>query len=203
MNAVELIKVINNIPVKGEVCAKDLLPEKKPLDMKAYIVNTDISTDPGEHWVAIYFRRDQVIYFNSYGRPPEEQYVLPFLERNSSRWIHNKECLQSPWSKVCGMWCIYIIHQLNKGLDLNTSIHQELYGTGEDLYQNDRDIGMWFSYNYARVILSQNGMEWLLLTFYSNTEYRLVNVIIIHITFQRSILSIICCKYVKGNYCKQ
>ena len=31
MNTVELIKVINNIPVKGEVCAKDLLPEKKPL----------------------------------------------------------------------------------------------------------------------------------------------------------------------------
>ena len=49
MNTVELIKVINNIPVIGEVCAKDLLPEKKPLDMKAYIVNTDISTDPGEH----------------------------------------------------------------------------------------------------------------------------------------------------------
>ena len=47
------------------------------------------------------------------------------------------------------MWCIYIIHQLNKGLDLNTANHQELYGTGDDLYQNDRDIGMWFSYNYA------------------------------------------------------
>ena len=45
MNTVELIKVVNNIPLKGEVCAKDLLPEKKPLDMKAYIVNTDISTD--------------------------------------------------------------------------------------------------------------------------------------------------------------
>ena len=30
--------------MKGEVCAKDLVPEKKPLDMKAYIVNTDIST---------------------------------------------------------------------------------------------------------------------------------------------------------------
>ena len=149
MNTVELIKVINNIPVKGEVCAKDLLPEKKPLDIKAYIVNTDISIDPGEHWVAIYFRRDQAIYYDSY--------ILPFLERNSTRWIHNTECLQSPWSKVCGMWCIYIIHQLNKGLDLNTAIQQELYGTGDDLHQNDTDIEMWFSYNYARVILSQNG----------------------------------------------
>ena len=187
MNTVELIKVINNIPVKGEVCAKDLLPEKKPLDMKAYIVNTDIILDPGEHLVAIYFRRDQVIYFDSYGRPPEVQYVLPFLERNSTRWIHNTECLQSPWS--------------NKGLDLNTATHQDLYGTGDDLHQNDRDIEMWFSYNYARVILSQNGMRRMAPP--SNTEYRLVNVIIIHITFQRSILFIICCKYVKGNYCKQ
>ena len=98
-------------------------------------------------------------YFDSYGRPPDEQYVLPFIERNSTRWIHNTECLQSPWSKTCGNWCIYIIHQLNKGLDLNTAIHQELYGTGEDLYQNDRDIEMWFIYNYARVILSKNGMR--------------------------------------------
>ena len=122
-------------------------------------MNADISIDPGDHWVAIYFRRDQAIYFDSYGRPPEEDCELPFLERNSKRWIHNTECLQSPLSKVCGMWYIYIIHQLNKGLDLNTAIHQELYGTGEDLYQNDRDIRMWFSYNYARVILSQDGMR--------------------------------------------
>ena len=76
MNTVELIKVINNIPVKGEVCAKDLLPEKKPLDMKAYIVNTDISTDPGDiGWLSTSEEiKLSSIYFNSYGRPPEEQY---------------------------------------------------------------------------------------------------------------------------------
>ena len=61
MNTVELIKVINNIPVKGEVCAKDLLPEKKPLDMKAYIVNTDISTDPGEHCVYLLQKRSSYL----------------------------------------------------------------------------------------------------------------------------------------------
>ena len=38
-------------------------------------------------------------------------------------------------------------------------------------------------------------MEWdaWLLIFYLNTEYRRVNIIIIHITFQRSTLRIICC----------
>ena len=47
MNTVELIIVINNIPMKGQVCAKDLLPETKPLDIKVYFVNSDISINPG------------------------------------------------------------------------------------------------------------------------------------------------------------
>ena len=39
-----------------------------------------------------------------------------------------------------------------------SAIHQELKGTGKDLYQNDRDIDMWFSLNFGRVILSKEGM---------------------------------------------
>ena len=149
MDTIQLFRLLENIPVKGEVCAKDLLPQKKPVDMKAYIVNTDISTDPGEHWVAIYFRGNQAIYFDSYGMSPEKEYTLPFIERNSSHWIQNTEMLQSPWSRTCGVWCIYIIQQLNKGLDLKTAIHEHLYGTGEDVYQNDRDIDMWFWLTYG------------------------------------------------------
>lgn len=159
MNSVQLTRLMNKIPVRGEVLAKDLLPEKKPPDARAYIVNTDYSHGPGEHWVAIYFRKNNnAIYFDSYGMPPDPEYVLPFIQRNSRHWIANEEVLQSPWSTTCGMWCIYIIHQLNKGLDLKDAIHQELRGTGEDIYQNDRDIEMWFSLNYARTILNPYGM---------------------------------------------
>ena len=100
MNTVEFIKVIHNIPVKREICAKDLLPEKKPLDMKAYIMNTDISTDP-EHWVAVYFRKDQAIYFDSYGRLPEEQYALSFLETLQDASItQNVYRFQIMWNMV-------------------------------------------------------------------------------------------------------
>lgn len=149
------------MPVNGDVCAKDLLPEKKPLDVKAYIINTDNSDEPGEHWVALYFRGNQAIFFDSYGMSPEEDYILPFIKRNSRSWIQNTEPLQSPWSKNCGRWCIYIIHQLEKGLDLKKAIHGELYGTGEDLYQNDRDIDRWFCANYAKVIDAQSTPNFL------------------------------------------
>lgn len=158
MNTQELTAILSKAPelksLNAEVCAKDLLPEKKPLDLRAYIINTDTSEEPGEHWVALYFRNDQAIYFDSYGQSPDENYVLPFIQRNARSWIENTKMLQSPWSRVCGMYCIYILHQLNRGLDLDTAIHQALMGTGEDLYQNDRDIEMWFSLNYGRLYLS-------------------------------------------------
>ena len=74
MNTGELIKVINNIPMKGEVCAKDLLPEEKPLGMKAYIVKTDISIDPGEHWVGYLLQK-------------RSSYLLRFIWKTTRRAI--------------------------------------------------------------------------------------------------------------------
>ena len=115
MDTIQLSRILSNMPVKGEACANDLLPDRKPLHTKAYIVNTDLSDDPGEHWVAVYFRENRVIYFYSYGMPPDIDYILPFIKRNSSGWIQNSEMLQDPWSKTCEMWCIYIINQLNRG----------------------------------------------------------------------------------------
>ena len=64
MDTIQLTRLLNNISVKGEVCAKDQLPEKKSLETKAYTVNTDLSEDPGEHWVAVYFRGNRAIYFD-------------------------------------------------------------------------------------------------------------------------------------------
>ena len=75
------------MPAKGEVCAKDLLPEREPSHTKAYIVNTDLSDDQGEHWVAVYFRHDRVLYFDSHGMPQDKGYILPFIKRNSSGLI--------------------------------------------------------------------------------------------------------------------
>ena len=96
MNTYELTSLLNRAPqlkhLHGQTCAKDLLPEEKPLDVNAYISHTNISDKPGEHWVVIYFRNnDEAIYFDSYGLP-----ALPFIQRNARHWIYNKELLQSP-----------------------------------------------------------------------------------------------------------
>ena len=66
MNTQELISIFTSPPLKflnGEVCAKDELPEKKLLPVKAYIVNTDVADDLGQHWVFLYFKGNKAIYF--------------------------------------------------------------------------------------------------------------------------------------------
>ena len=57
------------------------------------------------------------------------------------------------------VWHVVYLHHSSaqQRTRLEKAIHEELCGTGEDLYQIDRDIKMWFSLNYARLILSKSG----------------------------------------------
>ena len=96
----------------GQVCAKDELPVgKKPLQAKAFIVNTVLAMDPGQHWVALYFTGNKAIYFDSYGLPPLKDHVLPFIQNNSLGWIENTQMLQDVTSEVCGLNCIYVLYE--------------------------------------------------------------------------------------------
>ena len=52
-----------------KVCALDQL--EKPTFPSAYVINSDPSSEPGEHWVAVYFdKRGRGEYFDRYGLPP-------------------------------------------------------------------------------------------------------------------------------------
>ena len=52
-----------------KVCALDQL--EKPTFPSAYVINSDPSSEPGKHWVAVYFdKRGRVEYFDCYGLSP-------------------------------------------------------------------------------------------------------------------------------------
>ena len=69
----ELTAILNWPLLKSlhvQVCANDELPlGKKPLQAKAFIVNTDLARDPGQHWVALYCKGNKAIHFDSHGLP--------------------------------------------------------------------------------------------------------------------------------------
>lgn len=89
------------------VYACDTLPNyvfKKPALL---ICNTQPIHKPGEHWVAIYIsKKKQGEYFDSFGLPPSNKYILEFLNRNCSKFSSNKQMIQSLFSNYCGQFCI-------------------------------------------------------------------------------------------------
>ena len=143
-------------PLNAVVCAKNMLPHTRPSDVHAYIVNTDNASQPGEHWVAIFFQRNSVYYFDSYGLPPLEDYIRPFIQRNSRSYKHNPVQLQLGLLPVCGLYCIFALDFLARDCDLDTILCLKF-----DPYpstKNDEDVTLWFSRYYGQIFSKANSL---------------------------------------------
>ena len=131
MNTLQLKHVLSNDPfIKnsfGGVYACDQLEEvtveKYP---QSFVVNTDPKHLPGTHWIAIYFTEDlKAEFFDSYGLHPTKynEQFLTFIERNSVDWLHNEKHLQSPFSSVCGQYCIYFLHNRCRNITMTSIVN--------------------------------------------------------------------------------
>ena len=116
----------------------DELPIRKD-DNFSLIVNTEVSTEPGDHWVAL-VQKDNLIYFlDSYGRNfKNPTFPRGFRETikkyiGNSRFKFNPLLLQQFISNTCGDYCVYFIQELDKkGLTKALSIFSD------NLAENDR-----------------------------------------------------------------
>jgi hypothetical protein len=108
----------------NSLCSLDI----KALYNKGYrqigiVFNTDKSTGPGEHWIALFcdirpeLEFPRITYFDSYADKPEKE-VSQLMKRWSETWdsthIHSKP-MQVTYNKTrhqyenseCGMYCLY------------------------------------------------------------------------------------------------
>ena len=89
------------------VYALDCLPKSRKNG--GYIINFDISSDPGSHWVAVFVDNKNVEYFDSFGFAPKHKPILSFL---GPVYAYNSITLQPLFSKACGHFCLYfLIHR--------------------------------------------------------------------------------------------
>lgn len=98
------------------VFALDTLPKFKNKFI-SFIINLDPVALPGSHWVAVYFRNTESVYFDSYGRPPPTN-ILKFLEINSKEVSFNEFCLQDFSTLTCGYFCLYFLYNQSRKLSL-------------------------------------------------------------------------------------
>ena len=87
------------------VFASDTLPSRIPIPC-SLIANLDTSNEKGSHWVCFYFPKNGLPeYMDSYGLEP----LASFEDFMGSTYRCNTHFLQSPFSAVCGQYCLYFL----------------------------------------------------------------------------------------------
>ena len=101
--------------------AADRIPrcEKFPASM---VVNLDTASEDGSHWVALFAKSpSHVYYFDSYGMPPDGL-LEKYMKTNFKIITQSKKTYQSPFSSVCGHYCIYFLYSMSLDLNFDSTI---------------------------------------------------------------------------------
>ena len=79
------------------------------------VVNLDLSTQSGSHWIGLYISDNLVEIYDSLGMSPDywaykPKYLLKFLKKFSfTHRILSTPVLQQPTSNACGFYCIFFL----------------------------------------------------------------------------------------------
>lgn len=116
------------------VFAADEVPRKRPQN-SCFIMNTDVASLPGTHWVAVYENGAQREFFDSYGQKPS--YYNPKLWKKFDCYDRNKDDLQQQTSDVCGDWCIFFLKERSDNTSFKAFLNK--FRPGDQEY-NDTQV---------------------------------------------------------------
>ena len=101
----EIREYYENEPGFNGVFSRDNLP--KTIKNGAYVINLGEHVDVATHWIALYAKNNEVIYFDSFG--------IEHVPKKNKRFIGHKDIktnifrIQANNSKMCGYFCIGFI----------------------------------------------------------------------------------------------
>lgn len=123
------------------VCALDELPDTVH-HPTALIVNTDPTSQPGSHWVALYIPTNKQQrasdYFDTRGLKPHVLIHRFLSKTNKLGYRMSNRRLQSPFTTLCGAFCIdFLRHrQTNPNIGM-IKLLSILYPFRNDVWSND------------------------------------------------------------------
>lgn len=139
MNTLQLTQIINsNWMTKRDfygVLARDQLPEYIPYP-KHFIVNTEESSETGEHWLALYYDKNGIChFFDSYGNHPQLFNLEEYILQTSIGYTYNSFRIQEN-SQLCGVYCVCFIYFMSEGLNMIQII---------DKFKNIKNVDEYFT----------------------------------------------------------
>lgn len=109
----------------GVFSCDKLLNEHFPKKECFVIVNTAPSNKNGEHWILLYNKKSKTIIFDSLAKK-HAYYGMCFLKavhhfsQHTKTVVSMKKSIQSESSVYCGLFCLYVAHQLARRKSINT-----------------------------------------------------------------------------------
>ena len=72
------------------------------------IFNLSKHNEKGSHFVAVFKNKHQLLYFDSFGKPPQKKLLKQFLNKhqNNRKFSYNKIKIQDDTSSFCGLFCL-------------------------------------------------------------------------------------------------
>ena len=105
----------------------------------------DSKIGPGTHWVAYLNSKEKVEYFDPFGlEMPFE--VAQYLHTSGKQIYYSGDEIQDRDSVLCGYWCLYYLHERQKGFSMLDVIHNAEFDI------NNPSINHRFIINYFKNI---------------------------------------------------
>ena len=110
----EIKEYYENEPRFNGVYSGDNLP--KTIKIGAYVINLDEYADVATHWIALYAKNNEVIYFDSFGVEHVPKEIKRFIGHKNTKT--NIVRIQADNSIMCGYFCIGFIDFMFAGRSL-------------------------------------------------------------------------------------
>ena len=107
---IEINEYYANEPRFNGVYSRDNLPNG--VKKGAYVINLDEYENTGTHWIALFVKINEAIYFDSFG--------IEYIPKEINKFIGNNNMfrMQAYDSIMCGYFCIEFINYMLKGKTL-------------------------------------------------------------------------------------
>ena len=133
----EIQKYYENEPRFNGVYSRDNLPKK--IKDGAYVINLDEYEDIGTHWIALFCKKKEIVYFDSFGVEHIPEEIKEFIRNKNKANIFR---VQANNSIMCGYFCIRFIDFMLEGKAL---IDYTNLFSPYDFNKNDKIILSYFT----------------------------------------------------------
>ena len=102
--------------------SRNQLPPFPKTFPNSMIINTDHSSGPGIHWVALILLANECLYFDPFGVGILEAEILDYIKSRYQSFGYSNTCIQDIKSKKCGAFCVAFILSVKNKTDYNNFI---------------------------------------------------------------------------------